>query len=281
MFRKFVWSILTVGMLGGFPLASDLVAAESSLPSPNPGLYATVPEPFTPAECGRCHTSQFTALKERGGKHRFACQECHEVFHAYNPRKDNYAELMPDCMNCHTLPHGPQVTDCLTCHSNPHAPTEVPAVGRLEDACGQCHSGPATLLKKYPSAHSELDCQGCHFERHGYIPDCFTCHEGHHPQQQVASCADCHAQVHRPLAVTLQPETDVKTCGSCHDTVYAQWQDTPSKHGQVNCGMCHPQHGAALDCRECHAEPHSPQQLKMFPDCLTCHINPHDLPVKQ
>ncbi|NIQ08642.1 MAG: hypothetical protein GWO23_02700 [Gammaproteobacteria bacterium] len=74
---------------------------------------------------------------------------------------------------------------------------------------------------------------------------------------------------------------DVNTCSGCHDGVFAKWQGTPSKHGQVSCVMCHQQHGQIPDCRECHAEPHNKKQLEMFPNCLTCHIDVHDLPVKK
>ncbi len=97
-------------------------------------LYAVTPPALQPAECGQCHVGQFANLKDSGGKHRFACQECHEVFHAYNPRKNNYDELMPLCTSCHGQQHGPKQTDCINCHQNPHAPLRVPAMERL----GKC-----------------------------------------------------------------------------------------------------------------------------------------------
>ncbi|MDT8442452.1 MAG: cytochrome c3 family protein [Desulfuromonadales bacterium] len=256
-------------------------AGQGTLPAVDPALYAMEPAPLQPAECGRCHPGPFGSLKAEGGKHRFPCQGCHEQFHAYDPRKGNYDDLMPKCASCHELPHGPVVTDCLACHSNPHAPRRIPVVERLTRACADCHAGPDEDLKVAPSKHSGVGCQGCHAGQHGYVPDCFECHTGHYPEQTVVTCADCHRQVHRPLDVPLTAETDARTCGVCHESAFGKWQRTPSRHGQVNCGSCHARHGDIPDCRSCHAQPHDPNQLARFPNCLTCHLDVHDLPVKR
>lgn len=269
-----------VATLAGFFQPGFVSAADRVLPTVDESLYATTPVPLTPAECGQCHEGQFAALKDAGGKHRFACQECHEVFHAYSPRKNNYDDIMPLCTTCHGQQHGPKQVDCLNCHQNPHSPLQVPAMDRLGKACADCHSGPAAELKKFPSAHTEQGCQSCHHEQHGYIPNCFECHDGHYDKQPIDDCMTCHDRVHAPLQIGFPNNAKVQTCSGCHDAVYAKWQGTKSKHGQVLCSMCHQQHGQIPDCRECHAEPHNKKQLEMFPNCLTCHLDVHDLPVK-
>jgi hypothetical protein len=273
-----VCTLITVVTLAGF-FQPGFVYAE--LPQVDASLYDVTPTPLQPAECAQCHVGQFANLKDSGGKHRFACQECHEVFHAYSPRKNNYEELMPLCATCHGQQHGPKQTDCINCHQNPHAPLQVPALDRLGTACADCHSGPAGELKKFPSAHTEQDCQSCHYEKHGYIPSCSECHDGHYSEQPVQDCMTCHTRVHAPLRIRLPDNAVAQTCGSCHTDVFGKWQGTPSKHGQVGCVRCHQEHGKIPDCRECHGEPHNKRQLEMFPNCLTCHIDVHDLPVKK
>lgn len=273
--------IVVIAALAGFVQPGFVFAVRQNLPQVDASLYASDPVPLQPEECGQCHAVQFANLKEAGGKHRFACQECHEVFHAYNPRKNNYDELMPLCTTCHGQQHGPKHADCLNCHQNPHAPRQVPAVERLGSACPDCHAGPVKELKKFPSAHTDQGCQSCHYEKHGYIPSCLECHDGHFDGQPVQDCMTCHDRVHAPLQITLPTNSDTQTCSGCHDSVYAKWQGTPSKHGQVVCTMCHQRHGQIPDCRECHHEPHNQKQLEMFPNCLTCHIDVHDLPIKQ
>lgn len=279
-FRTFFICIAVVALAGVFQ-PGLVFAASKDLPKLDAALYAVTPAPLQPAECGQCHVGQFSDLKNAGGKHRFSCQECHEVFHAYNPRKDNYDELMPVCSSCHGQPHGSKQVDCSSCHKNPHAPLNVPAMDRLGSACADCHTGPVKELNANPSAHTEQDCQSCHHKQHGYVPTCAECHDGHYQGQTMQECATCHARVHAPLKIAFAANAKVQNCSGCHDAVFAKWQGTPSKHGQVSCAMCHQKHGQIPDCRECHAEPHNKKQLEMFPNCLTCHVDVHDLPVKE
>jgi len=278
---RYIIAFIAVVTLAGFFQPGFAFAAKNQLPQVDATLYATNPVPLQPAECGQCHAGQFTDLKNAGGKHRFACQECHEVFHAYNPRKNNYNDIMPVCSTCHGQPHGQKQVECIGCHQNPHSPLAVPAMEKLAKSCSDCHAGPTKELADFPSAHTKQGCQTCHYERHGYIPNCGECHNGHYEGQQLQECKTCHARVHAPLNIKFAANAKVQNCSGCHDTVYAKWKATPSKHGQVSCAMCHQKHGQIPDCRECHAEPHNKKQLEMFPNCLTCHVDVHDLPVKE
>ncbi len=235
--------------------------------------------PLTVAQCGQCHTSYFNAIKENGGRHQFDCQDCHQQFHAYNPTRNNWAELMPKCSSCHTLPHGPKQTECLACHANPHTPLKVVMSDRLTKNCADCHTSPAAQLQQFPSKHTQQGCSACH-DKHGYIPTCFVCHEGHYQEQPLESCASCHP-VHKPLQISFRGEVELKTCSGCHSGVYGVWSGSKSKHAQVSCVTCHTQHGLIPSCSDCHGPtPHSAALHVKFPNCLTCHLDPHDPPVK-
>ncbi len=273
--------LVVLTLAGVSPRPGFAAEAGRDLPPVNADLYALDPVALQPVDCGQCHVGQFGDLKQAGGKHRFDCQECHQIFHAYNPRKNNYDDLMPECATCHGQQHGPKQADCISCHRNPHAPLKIPALDRLANACSDCHASPTAELKKFPSAHTVQGCQSCHHERHGYIPDCFECHDGHFDGQSVESCAECHRKVHAPLNISFAADADSRSCSTCHVSVYGRWQGTSSKHGEVLCSMCHQEHGKIPDCQECHGEPHEKGRMEMFPNCLTCHIDVHDLPVKK
>ncbi len=242
-------------------------------------IYAIEPQPLTAVQCAQCHPRQFGDLKQGGGKHRFACQDCHEVFHAYNPLRNNYAQLMPKCSGCHDAPHGPAATDCLTCHSNPHTPRQVIASDQLGKRCGECHAPQAAEIKEFPSAHGELGCQACHHDRHGYKPQCFECHQPHFPEQPVAACTTCHP-VHKPLKTVFTATDNPATCAACHGDVFNKWRSSKAKHSQLNCTSCHKEHGQIPNCRDCHTPPHDEKLLQMFPKCLACHLDVHNMPVK-
>lgn len=244
---------------------------------PAPELYAAEPQPLTVNQCGQCHPGVFRNLKNDGGKHRFDCQKCHTTFHAYNPKKGGWDAIMPKCSSCHTDPHGKAVTDCATCHTNPHTPKKVTMDARLLKACGQCHPGPQEQLAKFPSKHTKLGCNKCHTS-HGYVPSCFTCHKPHNEGQALATCTKCHP-VHKPLQIAYDKDTPAATCGSCHGKVYAKWQKTPSRHGKVNCAVCHKdKHRYVPKCSECHPKIHWKGLLDRYPNCLTCHLDVHDPP---
>jgi hypothetical protein len=162
---------------------------------------------------------------------------------------------------------------------DPHAPRTKLSMEKLAGNCGDCHTGPASQLREFPSAHTEQECQDCHSERHGRIPECFECHEPHFPEQPAATCRECHP-VHKPLQITFSSDVQAGACESCHDEVTANWRKTRSRHGKVNCTDCHTRHGYVPNCTDCHDVPHSRQMLQRFTDCLGCHLDPHNMPVK-
>jgi hypothetical protein len=240
-------------------------------------MYAAAPTPLTPTQCAQCHSGEFGNLKENGGKHRFACQSCHKAFHAYNPKKGNYDELMPKCASCHPAVHGPQATDCSSCHTNAHTPRKVGMSPRLTSACATCHPGPKAQLTQFPSKHTMVACERCHTS-HGFKPSCSACHKPHYQGQGFDTCTKCHS-VHRPKQVTYQANEPAQTCGSCHTKIYTKWKETPSRHKNVNCAQCHhDKHGYIPQCSECHKAPHPAGILAKFPKCLSCHIDVHNLP---
>jgi len=259
-----------------------LFSAQSGIaetPAVKGDMYSADPIPLTPVQCGQCHPAIYQDIKKNGEKHRFDCQDCHEQLHAYNPIRKNWAEIIPQCANCHDLPHGEVFTACLDCHSNPHTPLIIPSTN-IADACGTCHTAPMAELTKFPSLHTEQGCDACHTS-HGLIPSCMECHETHIPDQTLASCKACHP-VHKPLEIVYDASpSSSTTCGSCHEDVYGEWSGTASKHGGVSCAACHSKHGLVPDCQKCHEAPHDAKLLKKFPICLDCHINVHDLPVKE
>jgi hypothetical protein len=242
--------------------------------------YAVELPAMTVAQCGQCHPTYFRTIRDEGGRHRFACMDCHERFHAYNPAKNNWAELMPRCDQCHQQPHGDKLTNCLQCHADPHAPLAVAMDDTLVAACTDCHREPTGQLVEFPSKHTKLNCSQCH-SSHGLIPSCLECHTPHVDKQPVSTCMACHP-VHKPMQISYDATAGHNaTCGSCHTGVFQTWQATRSLHGTVNCGQCHASHGQIPTCASCHGQPHGAGMLQKFPDCLSCHVDAHDLPTKQ
>ncbi len=251
-------------------------------------IYAMQIEPLTAVECGRCHNYQFKWLQDKGGKHQFSCTDCHEQFHAYNPRKGNWDEIMPKCQNCHDLPHGGDFMACLDCHQQPHAP-KVIQFSRLEKTvggqegvvvCAVCHKNEGTEFARFPSKHNpELNCQGCHAEVHGTIPSCLDCHEPHTNEMEYKDCLTCHSP-HSASNIKKYPE-DVpnNACGACHEAVYSNLQKNVTRHSTLQCATCHASHGEIPRCQDCHGEPHGEGLHKRFNSCLDCHMDPHNLPV--
>ena len=229
--------------------------------------------PLSPAQCGQCHPTVYNNLRTQGERHRFPCQDCHEIFHTVE-------KVMPDCANCHTLPHGPQFPNCLSCHEDPHTPLRIPLTDLITGNCALCHTSPADQLTRDPSRHTEQACTDCHYDRHGYIPSCLECHGPHFAGQPAEACITCHP-AHKPLNIVFAPNERAQTCADCHSEVYQVWLDSPSRHRNVNCAQCHAGiHGAIPACTTCHPQPHSERILEAYPNCLTCHLDAHNPPVR-
>ena len=258
--------------------------------APAAKMYQQEIIPMTSAECGRCHTYHFGKIKDDGGKHQLDCSYCHEQFHAYNPKKNNWDAIMPKCQGCHDLAHGPDFPNCMECHHEPHAPKDIQFTELIkpmtvegkqgEVQCAVCHKNEGSEFAQYPSLHNtEVNCQGCHAEKHGVIPSCLDCHEPHIPGQVYNDCLVCHGP-HSASNIKQYPE-DVSnaSCSSCHDGVYNALQANVTKHTALQCAACHVSHAQIPLCQDCHGEPHGEGLHKRFASCLECHVDPHDLPV--
>jgi len=239
-------------------------------------------KPLTLEECARCHTSHFKWLRDNGAKHQgVVCTECHEVFHAYNPQRNNYAEIMPKCSSCHDAPHGSAepVTDCFACHTNPHQPlASIPDPADLEGKCQHCHSYVVASLKNEVSMHTEQECSSCHSEKHGRIPACSECHENHSPMAvlDTPGCLACHP-VHTPLKISYPLTQAKEVCAGCHEDAYELLQVHTTKHSAFTCAKCHPKHGHLPICQDCHGKPHNPAIHEKFEKCGDCHGIAHDV----
>ncbi len=245
-------------------------------------LYAVNPKPLAFTECLRCHKVEFEQLKLHGAKHQqVACTACHTKFHAYNPLKHNYKQIMPKCSQCHHNPHGtnPAVQKCSECHRNPHEPlVSLPKPAKMANECKICHANIAAEMKKHPSAHAQLQCSDCHSRYHGRIPNCSECHQNHSPLVKMGTkqCLACHP-VHTPLMIHYGcNKADNAICAGCHSKEFHQLQTHKTKHSALACAQCHPRHAMYLHCRHCHGEPHGIINKK-FPNCQTCHGSPHNL----
>ncbi len=257
-------------------------------------VYNVDIEPLSLEECARCHNSHFKRIRDNGDKHtKVTCTDCHELFHAYNPLKGNYADIMPKCSSCHgsteqpfTLPAPKYHTDgeilknCLGCHTDPHQPiATLPEASNLEASCRKCHGDIGALLTDKISMHTDEDCSSCHSDNHGRIPDCAECHESHSPAVALnnPACMSCHP-VHTPLVIAYPQDQDNTVCAGCHGDVYDELQANPTKHTPLSCAKCHPAHAELMACSECHsASPHNPSIHQKFPECGSCHNIAHDL----
>src|SRR6185369_5392626 len=245
--------------------------------APTPEQYAVQPQPLTASQCAQCHTAQFQGIKDNGGRHRFACQSCHNLLHAYSPRKGNYDAIMPKCSSCHETPHGPKITECSACHANPHTPKKIAVTPQLANYCFDCHGSVRDQLATYPSKHTKVACTMCHTS-HGFKPSCFTCHKPHVEGQTVPDCLKCHP-VHQPRQIFFGKGEPSNTCATCHGKIFNKLSNSTSKHRAVACVTCHKdKHRYIPQCSDCHGLPHNKAFHEKFPRCLSCHIDVHDLP---
>lgn len=279
-------TIVTVGVIVTTVLSVWIGCAERPLtttttpsgPSAEvlPSLYAPEPQPLTTQECGRCHTHFYSLIREKGGKHRIACTECHTKFHIYRPGKVKYEDILPKCETCHGQIHGASLVVCSDCHYEAHAPLNIPAEPVLEAGCSVCHGKIDRDIRTHVSLHTDLDCSSCHHTKHGYIPECAECHEPHTKEMTQADCLICHPP-HTPLNITYPEDTPQETCASCHAPAYDTLKASTKKHKALSCAKCHPEHRAIPTCQTCHPETHSKAMLERFKTCGECHGVAHDL----
>ncbi len=267
----FLFVALLVGI--GFYEKSLLAQQEGAEPIPSIFSEEVVIKPLSPIECARCHYSLYSMMREKGGKHRQVCTNCHKEYH----RKKDWEKIKPKCNRCHGYPHGEKAKACQSCHSEPHTPLEI-ALASVKGKCNLCHAAETEELATHKSAHQEVGCEGCHSKRHGRIPQCFECHDPHVEGQTFEECLTCHSP-HSPL--NIRPfeglEIENRVCGSCHAEEFELLSQTPTKHHERLCIECHDKHGFIPKCQKCHGYPHSERLHKKFPQCLKCHIDPHSL----
>ncbi len=214
--------------------------------------------------CVECHPKPVNAIKESGGLHsQKNCYFCH-VQHGY----------IPTCLDCHGLFHGNAVVNCAQCHTDPHAPKNITfTVETGNYACSMCHIDEFTILDMNPTKHSRLDCSSCH-TKHGLIPECTNCHRPHDDTMTEDDCDDCHKTGHMPTKIIYSTTTPKSMCSGCHADAINMIDNSGTKHSELLCTQCHPQHGQIPACSSCHATPHGPA----ITDCgVKCHLSGHDV----
>lgn len=241
-------------------------------------IYSQPLEPLTTAQCGQCHEQIFIDLRDNGGAHQMVCRDCHDQFHNFK-RNLSWEQRVPSCVDCHDTPHGDEaeMVACLNCHSNAHAPVTSLDIGQLEPLCSQCHQQPAEQMGQ-PSAHSDMGCNDCHQQQHGYLPKCIECHEEpHSPFQSSSDCMQCHP-VHNVSEMIYGEQISNNACAGCHTQPGAELKQGHLAHSLLNCTFCHAdEHGNTPDCQTCHDTPHNEEMLKDFTGCNECHGGPHNL----
>ncbi len=221
--------------------------------------------------CSKCHTKEITAIESAGGAHNtdISCTDCHS---GHKPRS---FENIPHCNQCHTdAPHYNQ-RQCLNCHRDPHQPLQIKLPKKAHTECLACHERQGEELLQ-PSYHGQLVCTDCH-DKHGFLPDCMSCHNSHSADMTEEHCKSCHAP-HKPLELAYSKEVPTLLCSPCHNEATDQIRDTKRKHGELNCAECHfDRHGTIPQCQNCHGKPHASAIHTKFPQCSECHGTAHNL----
>lgn len=278
LLQRLTWVACCLVFIGLCLPAGVAAQAEAN----GPEIYREEVRPLTTLECARCHFSVFTEIRDHGGRHQLACGFCHQAYHTWRPGRP-WSEVVPQCGSCHGDFHGPAFQSCLGCHTNAHAPLDsLTDMEVLAQACGTCHAPQAEEVRQFPSAHTEVACNECHYDRHGTIPTCLECHaEPHTPFQDNSGCLGCHP-VHAPLQITYGDEVANPTCEVCHQGVAKTMDQSSQKHAALYCVYCHAdRHRFVPSCRDCHAQPHKQSLLQKFSGCGECHGDPHALKLSE
>jgi len=156
--------------------------------------------------------------------------------------------------------------------------TEAGPILTVND-CLKCHVEVVRDVKTNGARHlTKVTCLDCHHEHPPagteVIPECSRCHN---PQENrhfaVGKCAGCH-DPHHPLKMDFSAAGNelIPVCLSCHQEPGVELAKYPSRHSQMSCAECHPQHGTFQECSTCH-EAHGGVEMS-YQDCRRCH-KPH------
>jgi len=249
-------------------------AAAAEKPAPAPA-----PVPLTDNDCVKCHRAEVADVDANGASHTdVGCTECHLE---HPPTGKN---CIPECSMCHMPEDNAHfaVPNCVSCHY-PHHPLQIDftkAKPEAKPACIACHAEQDAEMKLHPSAHSEQDCNNCHYAHglgEGQYNTCVDCHDAHSDDMKAADCFLCH-RPHSPTDVTYGDNVAPVMCAACHDSEAGLLAASKTAHHDLACYECHPEHHKnIMQCEECHDQPHDEYIHNKFPKCLDCHRDPHNL----
>ena len=214
--------------------------------------------------CIECHPKPVNTTMQSDGAHsQKNCNFCHDQ-HGY----------IPKCMNCHGPYHGNIITNCTQCHTDAHAPNIITFETETgQYSCSVCHVDEVTTFSFNPTNHSVLDCSKCHKD-HGYIPQCTNCHDPHDGTMVEDDCNKCHETGHVPTTIKYSAMIPKSMCSGCHSSAISMIDNSDTKHSELLCTQCHPQHGQIPACSSCHGTPHG----STMTDCgVSCHLSGHDV----
>ncbi len=252
-------------------------------------LYGEDAQSMSLEKCMQCHPLITLILISAGARHaHLDCRECHMQVHSYFPGKTNYEDILPKCARCHQHPHGEELVHCSNCHQEAHAPLFIPASDDLAQGCNVCHEKLSKDINTFTTQHTELYCTACHHTRHGEIPECLECHQGHKgslpgaeaiemDRTPLGQCLNCHLP-HKALKIVYPDDTANMTCAYCHRKASEMLDKTMSRHSALPCIQCHPEkHRNIKRCKECHGTPHPAEMIKKFTTCGQCHGVAHSI----
>jgi len=194
-----------------------------------------------------------------------------------SPDDRTYPELRnAECVDCHAPQynslengrgkHGATVIACTSCHPDPHAPVERINNSNLNSSrCRSCHVPQYEGIEESGGLHSALECDHCHIQ-HGYLPPCSDCHGLPHGSDAL-DCTNCH-DPHKPESIEFD-EHDDSQCARCHGSFIKEtFMRKHSRHADIACDMCHPEHAVTMLCIDCHAGHNTGMGMR---DCTNCH----------
>lgn len=174
--------------------------------------------------------------------------------------------------------------ECITCHRDEALlAVDPPHVGRLAEACGDCH-GEAAWRPAFAGNHDEFFPLG---GRHAPLA-CATCHTvGFQPGDTPGACIDCHRE---DFDRSTLPGHDAfpMECGNCHGDAgwtpaafpdHDRYFPLDGAHALVRCASCHAtgfEPGTTpTTCVDCHRDDYDASPYpghRDFPTtCADCH----------